>query len=205
MTSPPTLESRLARVEQVITALSREVAAIRAELGARRRRPCRSNRGRPLRRSLGPRRCLVARRDRCDSLDFERLLGRYGMLGIAVFAAVAAVGTFLSWAISHGYLVLGPAARVALGLAFAAGIGAWGAADFGARSDRSGRASSDSRSSSCSFARTPPGPSFSLVPTWFAFVGAASDRVGTRDLCAESRTTSRSGASRSAARRSRHS
>ena len=47
MATPPTLEARLARVEQVIAALSREVAAIRTELGnaapdgaQRARRPC---------------------------------------------------------------------------------------------------------------------------------------------------------------------
>ena len=48
------------------------------------------------------------------------------MLGIAVLAAVAAVATFLSWAISKGYLTLPPGARVIVALVFAAGIGAWG-------------------------------------------------------------------------------
>jgi len=48
------------------------------------------------------------------------------MLGIAVVAAVAAVGTFLSWAISKGYLTLPPGARVVVALVFAAGLGAWG-------------------------------------------------------------------------------
>lgn len=119
MTSPPTLESRLARVEQVIAAVSREVAAIRAELGAPSPSQDRPLAAPPSVAAPAPRAPRQVR-----SLDFERLLGRYGMLGIAVFAAVAAVGTFLSWAISHGYLVLGPAARVALGLAFAATINA---------------------------------------------------------------------------------
>jgi hypothetical protein len=94
------------------------------------------------------------------------------MLGIAVFAAVAAVGTFLSWAIGHGYLVLGPGARVLLGLAFAAGIGAWGM-----------RLRSTERSFGssliglglvivlvCAYAA---GPWFHLVPTSAAFIAAA--------------------------------
>ena len=94
------------------------------------------------------------------------------MLGIAVFAAVAAVGTFLSWAISNGYLVLGPTARVVLGLTFAAGVGVWGSRL---------RARERSFGSSlvglalvivlvCAFAA---GPSLHLVPTWLAFVGSA--------------------------------
>jgi hypothetical protein len=108
-----------------------------------------------------------------SSLDFERLLGRYGMLGIAVFAAVAAVGTFLSWAISHGYLRLGPEARVLLGLAFATGIGVWGI--------RLRRTERSFGSSLLGLALVivlvvayAAGPSFHLVPTWFAFVGSAA-------------------------------
>jgi hypothetical protein len=168
MTSPPTLESRLARVEQVIAAVSREVAAIRAELGAPSPSQDRPLAAPPSVAAPAPRAPRQVR-----SLDFERLLGRYGMLGIAVFAAVAAVGTFLSWAISHGYLVLGPAARVALGLAFAAAISAWGL-----RLRRTERSFGSSLIGLalvivlvCAYAA---GPSFRLVPTWLAFIGAAS-------------------------------
>src|SRR5262249_3100053 len=46
-------------------------------------------------------------------LDMETLIGRYGMLGIATLLALAAVGTFVSWAIAHG--LLGPVPRVLLG------------------------------------------------------------------------------------------
>jgi Predicted membrane protein (DUF2339) len=56
--------------------------------------------------------------------DFETLVGRYGMLGLATLLALAAVGTFLSWAISHG--LLGPTARVVLGSVVAAALAAWG-------------------------------------------------------------------------------
>ena len=106
-------------------------------------------------------------------MDFERLIGRYGMLGIAVFAAVAAVGTFLSWAISHGYLRLGPEARVLLGLAFAAAIGTWGIKLR--RTERSFGSSLLGLALVivlvCAYAA---GPSFNIVPTWVAFVGSAA-------------------------------
>ena len=46
------------------------------------------------------------------------------MLGIATLLALAAVGTFVGWAISHG--LLGPAVRVAIGLAAAAALALWG-------------------------------------------------------------------------------
>jgi hypothetical protein len=93
------------------------------------------------------------------------------MLGIAVLAAVAAVGTFLSWAISHGYLSLGPGPRVLIGLAFAAGIGGWGL-----RLRRTERSFGSSMLGLalvivqvCAYAA---GPGFHLVPTWLAFAGA---------------------------------
>jgi hypothetical protein len=76
--------------------------------------------------AASPRSRPAPRRRTAERLDLESLLGRYGMLGIAVLAAVAAVATFLSWAISKGYLTLPPGARVVVALIFAAGIGAWG-------------------------------------------------------------------------------
>src|SRR5438876_82510 len=53
-------------------------------------------------------------------LDLETVVGRYGMLGLATLLALAALGTFVSWAIAHG--LLGPAVRVALGLVASAAI-----------------------------------------------------------------------------------
>jgi hypothetical protein len=101
------------------------------------------------------------------------MLGRYGMLGIAVMAAVAAVGTFLSWAISHGYLSLGPGARVLAGLAFAAVVGAWGITLR--RRERSFGSSMLGLAlvivQVCAYAA---GPSFHLVPTVVAFAGATA-------------------------------
>jgi hypothetical protein len=56
--------------------------------------------------------------------DLETLVGRYGMLGLATLLALAAIGTFVSWAIAHG--LLGPTTRVVLGLVAAAAIAAAG-------------------------------------------------------------------------------
>ena len=136
------LDARLVRVERALDAITREVTAIRAALEA----PPASPRE-PITRaafvagltspSEAPMRAppsepappsvqAVRPRRPAENLDLESLVGRYGMLGIAVFALVAAVGTFLSWAIRNGYLSLPPGARVIVALVFAAGIGAWG-------------------------------------------------------------------------------
>src|SRR5450432_4565332 len=45
-------------------------------------------------------------------IDLEKLLGRYGTIAVASLAILMGVGTFLSWAIEHGYL--GPTVRVIL-------------------------------------------------------------------------------------------
>ncbi len=57
-------------------------------------------------------------------VDLETLVGRYGMLGLATMLALAALGTFVSWAIAHG--LLGPTTRIVLGLVAAAAIGVAG-------------------------------------------------------------------------------
>lgn len=173
MTRMPNLEARLARVEQVMEALSREVKSIRAELGTA---PSTSENidpsveaPRETSRETSRERRIT---DTVRSVDYERLLGRYGMLGIAVFAAVAAVGTFLSWAISKGYITLGPASRVVLGLVFAAAIGAWGLKLR--RTERSfGSSLIGLALVIVMVVAYAAGPYFNLVPTIVAFVGAA--------------------------------
>jgi len=57
-------------------------------------------------------------------VDLETLVGRYGMLGLATMLALAALGTFVSWAIARG--LLGPTTRVVLGLVAAVAIGVAG-------------------------------------------------------------------------------
>ena len=93
------------------------------------------------------------------------------MLGIAVLAAVAAVGTFLRWAISKGYLTLLPGARVIIALVFAVGIGVWGA-----RIRRRERPFGSSMiglalviTLVCAYAA---GPGLHLVPSSVAFAGS---------------------------------
>jgi hypothetical protein len=52
--------------------------------------------------------------------DWEAIIGRYGTLALATISGLTAVGTFIGWAISKGWL--GPTQRVGLGLVAAAGI-----------------------------------------------------------------------------------
>ncbi|HEV8497067.1 MAG TPA: DUF2339 domain-containing protein, partial [Gemmatimonadaceae bacterium] len=174
MTIPPSLETRLAIIERQLAALAADVESLRAELSAPRGDP-RLRATPPLHGSQQPRaaRRIPISTPAFNSQDVERLLGRYGMLGIAVMAAVAAVGTFLSWAISHGYLALGPGARVTAGLVFAAAIATWGL-----RLRRTERSFGSSMLGLalvivqvCAYAA---GPSFHLVPTVVAFAGATA-------------------------------
>ena len=172
------LESRVERLEQSILDLSAEVAAMRREIangGAPRSstspaKPTASG-PRRVRPESGLRGPSISNRSFGESLDLERLLGRYGMLGIAVLAAAAAVGTFLSWAVAHGYLTLPPWARILVGLAAAAGIGAWGIRLR--RTERSFGSSLLGLSLViilvCAYAA---GPGLAVVPEWLAFLGA---------------------------------
>ena len=95
------------------------------------------------------------------------------MLAIAVIAAVAAVGTFLSWAIRNGYLTLTPEARVVVSLIAALGLGAWGI-----RIRRNARSFGSSMIGLalvivlvCAYAA---GPGLHLVPTFVAFAGSTA-------------------------------
>ena len=219
MTTPPTLESRLARVEQVIAALSREVAAIRTELAQRTggstadraaadaahvsssetaRVTPRSGR-RSTRRALSaPKR--PARE--IGSMDFERLVGRYGMLGIAVIRGRRG---------RRHIPELGDQPRISpprSGSPRAArpGVRRWdrrrGACDFGARSARSARVSRTraghrSRLCLCRGSVVPAGSHLARVRR------LSRGRRGDSRSSRAARTMSRCGASRLAARRSR--
>jgi hypothetical protein len=177
MTTPSPLETRLAIIEQNLAALAADLASLRAELQTMRGAAARAPELTLPERVMPPRarqvRHIPISTPPVTAQDVERLLGRYGMLGIAVMAAVAAVGTFLSWAISHGYLNLGPGARVVAGLAFAAAIGAWGLRLR--RTERSFGSSMLGLSlvivHVCAYAA---GPSFHLVSTIVAFGGATA-------------------------------
>jgi hypothetical protein len=120
MDSTPSLENRLLRAERMLAALSQELAAIRGELGVD------ADSATPPPRGLATKPRVARPVVDLDAQQIERFLGRYGMLLIAVLAAAAAVGSFMSWAITHGYIHFTPAMRVAAGLVFAAAIGTWG-------------------------------------------------------------------------------
>ena len=174
------LEARVERLEQTMAVLSAQVEGMRAEIAGGRAAAAPSISARATASVAGApsgggrtrdRRVLSRPRYLGESLDVERLLGRYGMLGIAVLAAAAAVGTFLSWAISHGYLTLSPPARIVVGLAFAAGVGVWGVRLR--RSERSFGSSLLGLSLVivlvCAYAA---GRGLAVVPEWLAFAGA---------------------------------
>ena len=140
------LDARLAAIEATVARLAVEMASLRAGLhGAARRSTAPSaTAGRPaeqatpdeklLRQLQAPdaappnsrpvdpprydRRSTVARR--LDGASFESLVGRYGMLMLATVTALAAVGSFLGWAIAHGFF--GPVPRVVLGTLAAVGV-----------------------------------------------------------------------------------
>ena len=177
--SDHTLEARIERLEQSVLRLSDELAAMRTEIANRAATTSAAPVTRQARlAAVG----TVAAQPRThrritrslylgERLDLERLLGRYGMLGIAVLAAAAAVGTFLSWAVSHGYLTLPPRARILVGLAFAAVVAIWGV-----RLRRTERSFGSSLLGLalvivlvCAYAA---GPGLAAVPEWLAFVGA---------------------------------
>jgi hypothetical protein len=103
-------------------------------------------------------------------IDVESLIGRYGTLVLATVSALAAVGTFLGWAIAQG--LLGPTQRIALGLLLSAALAVAGLRLR--RRERSFGASllglSLAIAHVCAWAA---GPSLKLVPSWGAFLFAA--------------------------------
>ena len=190
MSDPTPIEERLARIERVIAGLSAEVAAIRGELRSTEppsqgsapvpsravrdlfRAEADAGAAEPVRAPSPTKRFSLGTRA-ISGQDLERLVGSYGMLAIAVLAAVAAVGTFLSWAIGSGFITIGPAARVVIGLLAAGVVGIWGA-----RLRRRERSFGSTLLGLalvivhvCAYAA---GPSFALVPTWVAFTAAAA-------------------------------
>lgn len=167
------LERRVASLEATVRALTEELSQLRAG---------RSTPDRPViatpfdaapqRRTTPPPWPEVTRSGSWipANVDFESLIGRYGTLVLATISALAAVGLFLSWAMTKGYL--GPQQRLALGLITAATL-----AIAGMRLRRRERSFGDSIlglalaiTHVCAWGA---GPALHLVPSWGAFLLAA--------------------------------
>ena len=112
--APADVAARLAALEQAVDSIRRDLAELRQPLPASRPAPP------PPAKAAAVVEAVPLRR----GPDLETLVGRYGMLALATVLALAAAGTFVSWAVRHG--LLGPIPRVVLGLLAAAAIGGWG-------------------------------------------------------------------------------
>jgi len=163
------LERRIAALEDVVRALARRDAPTASAPHAA---PRSANPGEahdaPAPKS--PYGAPISLQNLLPNVDLESLVGRYGTLVLATVSALAAVGTFLGWAIANG--LLGPPQRIALGLIVAASLGVAG---FRLRRrERSFGASllglALAIAHVCAWGA---GPSLKLVPEWGAFVFAA--------------------------------
>ena len=121
---------RLAALAAAVSALRLEVEQLRAERAApvapapsaHPRTPPESRPSATPWTPPAPR--VASTRPRTESLDFERIVGRYGTIAVATIAILLGVGAFLQWAIARQ--LLGPEVRVALGAVVAlvlAGLG----------------------------------------------------------------------------------
>lgn len=161
------LERRIAALEYAIRALShagdRAPDAIHPPAEPR----AVSSAGLPARASTA---APISLQSLLPNVDLESLIGRYGTLVLATVSALAAVGTFLGWAIANG--LLGPPQRIGLGLIVAVALGVAG---FRLRRrERSFGASllglALAITHVCAWGA---GPSLKLAPEWVAFVFAA--------------------------------
>lgn len=132
---PATTDARLTALERTVSELRREVAALRTEREPDRpRETAQGHEPAPAQDARDTFRRELTRFDRrsagrdpgrrtvsVDAASIESFIGRYGTLILATITALAAVGTFLGWAIAHG--LLGPRMRLGLGFAAAVAIG----------------------------------------------------------------------------------
>lgn len=110
-----------------------------------------------------------------DKVDVESLIGRYGTLVLATVSALAAVGTFLGWAIAQG--LLGPAQRIGLGLLLATAL-AVGGMRLRPRERSFGASLLGLALAIVHVCAWGAGPSLHLVPAWAAFLLAAVASIG---------------------------
>ncbi len=111
------LRARVGALEAAVTGLRADVARLAAQLAAHRRDAPEAPRPAPER---APSSALPRAAPPDPAPDIEGLVGRYGVLALGALTTLAAVGTFVSWAIVHG--LLGPTTRVVLGLVLAAAL-----------------------------------------------------------------------------------
>jgi len=167
---PEGLEARVASLEATVSELRAQVA----RLSGTSRAPS-ADRPPQTRPAATPPRPATVSPPPASRLDLEVVVGRYGMLGAAVILALAAVGTFVGWAIRHG--LLGPGTRILLGLCAAVAFAVWGLKLR--RRERSFGASllglSLAITHVCAWAA---GPSLRLVPPVVALVLAAAVSIG---------------------------
>jgi hypothetical protein len=170
---------RVLALEKAVDWLQRDLSELRAQarLGAAPAHPAPSTPRDPVVDALPARPSAFAPvppQRTGPQLDLETLVGRYGMLALATVLALAAAGTFASWAIKHG--LLGPAVRVTLGFVVAAALATWGL--WLRRRERSfgdsilGLALAITQV--CAWAA---GPSLHLVPPYVALVLSAAASV----------------------------
>jgi hypothetical protein len=112
------LTARLVALEAAVRALAEQTAQLKARVEHIERRGAGANAPRA-RAAPAPARARLP-----TWREAEAFIGRYGLLGLATLTVLAAVATFVRWAIARG--MLGPEARVVLGLVFAASLAAAG-------------------------------------------------------------------------------
>ncbi len=118
--NPADLAARLEALERSVAALRDEIDVLRTQLDGAAGRAPGTAKGAPGSPYHAPR----LPHPSWNTEQVESAVGRYGMLGLATLTGLAAIGTFLGWAITQG--LLGPPARVSLGLAVAGALAAAG-------------------------------------------------------------------------------
>jgi hypothetical protein len=164
------LERRLAMLEEELRAMKHPRVSSDVSMP-----PNTAERPTPMPLQPTPRAAMPAFRDpyvdRRPKRDWEALIGRYGMLVLGGVTSLAAVGTFVGWAIANGWL--GPAQRVGLGLVAAAGLAIWGFR-MRRREKSFGASLIGIALAAVHVCAWGAGPSLHLVPTSVAFALAAA-------------------------------
>lgn len=174
--STESLEQRVASLESSVRELSAIVRRLQPEArghaaAAGAAAPAPTSVPTPAPRSVPPAAPIPLFPRSMANVDVEALVGRYGTLVLATISSLAAVGTFIGWAISRGWL--GPTQRVALGLLLAVAL-AVGGFRLRRRERSFGASLLGLALATVHVCAWGAGPSLQLVPEWIAFVFAAA-------------------------------